>query len=215
MPVLRAKRNLKMHLVPPFTSQIHNPMPITFFSEYTTKAKTIMQGINTDSFLTVRLVKEKKKEFAVPENGIFITRMTGGGQLTICHWFPRWVGSWKRCQKVPFKSKNQWKLSTIMRVLPVAQGIQLFYAVWKQVEASVSLLHLVDSHHHWQQWGWIRYLHVCRQKRKYIFNQETEITYQVLEKRLQNMWLLPSLTCPQPNWNPAKYKEILLLKLKN
>lgn len=61
MPVLRAKRNLKMHLVPPFTSQIHNPMPITFFSEYTTKAKTIMQGINTDSFLTVRLVKEKKK----------------------------------------------------------------------------------------------------------------------------------------------------------
>lgn len=85
MPVLKAKRNLKMHLVLPFTSQIHNPRPITFFSEYTTKAKTITQGINTDSFLTVRLVKEKKKEFAVPENGIFITRMTDGGQLTICH----------------------------------------------------------------------------------------------------------------------------------
>lgn len=51
-----------MYLVPPFTSQIHNPTPITFCSEYTTKAKTIMQGINTDSCLTVRLVKEKKKK---------------------------------------------------------------------------------------------------------------------------------------------------------
>lgn len=44
-----------------------------------------MQDINTDSFLTVRLVKEKKKEFAVPENGISTTRMTDGGQLTIRH----------------------------------------------------------------------------------------------------------------------------------
>lgn len=169
---------LEMYLVPPFTSQIQKWRPITFFSECTTNTKTTIQHINKRNFLTFRIVKKGgKPKFAMPENDTFIIRMTDEGQLIICHWFLCWEGG--RDDQCFLSSLSINENSTIMKVLPVAQGIWLFYVVWKQVEASVSLFHLVDSHHHWQQWGWIRYLPVCRKRRKYVFNQETEMTYQV------------------------------------
>lgn len=166
---------------------MHKPRLITFISGCPTKFKTTVQGFNKESFLPFRLIQKKQTDFVVSENrACSSTRKTGGGQLTTCHWFLWRVGGWKRYPKGPFKFKRQSKLSTIVKVLPVAQGILLFYVVWKQAEASVFLFRvcpLVDSHHRWQQWEWIRYLPVCRQKRKYIFNQEIEITYQVLENR--------------------------------
>lgn len=72
-------------------------------------------------------------------------------------------GRLRRWPNVPFKSKSWWKFSHLIKALSVAQGTLAFYVVWKQAGASVSFSRKcppVDSHHHWQQWGWIRYLHV-------------------------------------------------------
>lgn len=85
-----------MYLVPPLTSQIHNPRPITFFSECTTKAKTTIQGINKESFLTFRLVKKEKNRICYARKWHFYyenDRWRPAHHLSLISML---VGSWKR-----------------------------------------------------------------------------------------------------------------------